>query len=121
MTNDMAAQPRFTKMHLAKHKTSGAVSFGPIRPKWRCLVICNVKYGNSPTHHISTNTSFLLSRVTLIKMLKHFGSSVFWTLDLESSEYQNLLVFSCYINVTILNICIGRLKGNIIKTIQMYC
>lgn len=90
MTNDMAAQLRFTKMHLAKHKTSGAVSFGPIRPKWRCLVICNVKYGNSPTHHISTNTSFLLSRVTLIKMLKHFGSSVFWTLDLESSEYQLL-------------------------------
>lgn len=41
-------------------KTSGAVSFGETRPKWKCLDIMD-KHHFGQNQHINTNTSYHLS------------------------------------------------------------
>ena len=44
------------------HKTSGTMSFGQTRPKWRCLVIMHSStFGENQTQPMSTNTSYQLS------------------------------------------------------------
>ncbi|MEE6525403.1 hypothetical protein FKM82_025385 [Ascaphus truei] len=50
------------------HKTSGTMSFGETRPKWRCLAIMHSStFGKKQTQHISTNTSYQLSS-TVVKV-----------------------------------------------------
>ena len=55
---NMAAQLEFVKLHLNKHKTSGVMCLGQIKPKWSCLAIMhNPIFGENQTQHINTNTN----------------------------------------------------------------